>query len=164
MKKLLTERFQELAGIRPLYQLNESNPTVFNGNGKVRDVLGQDATTEENSTTFRSTANGGKVELQIEYMWKGEGVLQIWVSIGDDSKIQYKHSDGVDLAKVLKFIEEIKPNIKETLELDLGKSDAKEYLGKIHIGSGYEDKITDEDIAIVKAGIEKFNTLKPSKL
>ena len=49
------------------------------------------------------------------------------------------------------------------LENKMKQSDVKEYLGKIHIGSGYTDKIVDEDVAKVKAGIEKFNAIKPSK-
>ena len=164
MKKLLTERFQELAGIRPLYQLNENFPIVFMGNGKVTNVLGNDAKTEENSASFRSIANGGAVSLQVEYMWKGEGVLQLFVSVGDESNIEYRHSDNVDESKVVSFIEDVKPEIKRALEEKMKKSDVKEYLGKIHIGGGYEDKIVDEDVAKVKAGIEKFDTIKPSKV
>ena len=164
MKKILTERFQELAGIRPLYQLNENFPIVFAGNGKVTDVLGKDSKTEENSASFRSIANGGAVSLQVQYMWKGEGVLQLFVSVGDESNIEYKYSDNVDESKVVSFIEDVKPEIKRAFEMKMEKSDVKEYLGKLHIGGGYEDKIVDEDVTRVKAGIEKFDTIKPSKV
>ena len=164
MKKLLTERFQELAGIKPLYQLNENFPIPFIGSGKVTNVLGNDAKNEENLASFRSIANGGAVELSVEYMWKGEGVLQLYVSVGDESNIQYRHSDNVDESKVVSFIEDVKPEIKRALEDKIKQSDVKEYLGKIHIGSGYKDKIVDEDVTRVKAGIEKFDTIKPSKV
>ena len=67
MKKLLTERFQELAGIRPLYQLNENSAVAFTGNGKVVNVIGDTAKAEENKSSFRSIANGGDVSFQIHY-------------------------------------------------------------------------------------------------
>ena len=164
MKKLLTERFQELAGIRPLYQLNENFPIPFIGNGKVTNVLGNDAKTEENSASFRSIANGGAVGLEVKYMWKGEGALQLFVGVGDENRISYKHSDNVDESKVISFIEDVKPEIKRSLENKMKQTDAKEYLGKIHIGGGYEDKIVDEDVAKVKAGIENFDAIKPTKV
>ena len=163
MKKILTERFQELAGIRPLYQLNENFPIVFNGNGKVRDVLGKDTKTEENSSSYRSIANGGDVSLQVNYLWKGEGALQLFVTVGDKNSIKYRHPDNVDESKVISFIEEVKPEIKDALEARMNNN-PKEYLGKAHIGFGYEDKIVDEDVTRVKAGIEKFDAIKPSKV
>mgnify|MGYP003635312624 CR=1 FL=1 len=163
-------RMQKLAGLitegefAKKLSLNENFPIVFIGNGKVSNVLGNDAKSEENSASFQSIANGGAVILQVEYMWKGEGVLQLFVKVGDENKISYKHSDNVDESKVISFIEDVKPEIKRALENKIKQSDVKEYLGKIHIGSGYKDKIVDEDVAKVKAGIENFNTIKPSKV
>ena len=31
---------------------------------------------------------------------------------------------------------------------------------KYHVGSGYEDKVTDEDVASIKDGIKKLKSLK----
>tara|TARA_R110002167_G_scaffold260588_1_gene467056 strand:+ start:263 stop:814 length:552 start_codon:yes stop_codon:yes gene_type:complete len=167
-KHLKTVKRRQLSeikkSIRKYQRLNENFPIVFIGNGKVSNVLGNDAKSEENSASFQSIANGGAVILQVEYMWKGEGVLQLFVKVGDENKISYKHSDNVDESKVISFIEDVKPEIKRALENKIKQSDVKEYLGKIHIGSGYKDKIVDEDVAKVKAGIENFNTIKPSKV
>ena len=164
-------RMQNLAGLitegeykRKKQRLNENFAIPFMGSEKVTNVLGNDAKSEENSASFRSIANGGAVSLQVEYMWKGEGVLIMYVEVGDKNKISYKHSDNVDESKVISFIEDVKPEIKRALENKIKQPDVKEYLGKIHIGGGYEDKIVDEDVAKVKAGIEKFDTIKPSKV
>ena len=167
-KHLKTVKRKQLSeikkSIKKFQRLNENFAIPFIGSEKVTNVLGNDAKSKENSASFRSIANGGAVSLQVEYMWRGEGVLIMYVEVGDKNEISYKHSDNVDESKVISFIEDVKPEIKRALENKIKQSDVKEYLGKIHIGGGYEDKIVDEDVAKVKAGIENFNTIKPSKV
>ena len=66
--------------------------------------------------------------------------------------------------KAIEFTEYAKNEIVRSVERILGYSHIKEHLGKIHIGMGYEDKITDEDVTRLKAGFEKFKTVKAIKL
>ena len=38
---------------------------------------------------------------------------------------------------------------------------AKEYLGKAHMGGGYEDSVTDEDGVGLRNGLQEFKNVNP---
>jgi hypothetical protein len=183
MKKLLlTERFQQLAGIKPLYTINSlnerggatfnpeliqerdrDNAGMFGGWGDESLGLGKPVT-EPSNLGLRSKADAGKTSLSYDVMMKskdGSKNVQIFATVGDEPKLSYR-ANGIEDDVVEKWLEARKDDIQRYFS---NMNYSKEELGKnFHIGGGYEDKVTDEDMKSIKDGISKLASVKIGKI
>tara|TARA_B100001094_G_C17737425_1_gene579492 strand:- start:55 stop:576 length:522 start_codon:yes stop_codon:yes gene_type:complete len=168
-KNLLVERFQQLAGIKPLYgnKLNETlNILPPSGHKQSEEFLNGASLSEAPILRFNSIANSSQTgpRLDFEYQFKGEDgkSTMIYARVGTENTLSLKTPPDVDQQKATEFATKImKPGIIEVVERILKMSDAKEYLGKAHIGGGYEDSVKDEDGVGLRNGLQEFKNVSP---
>ena len=137
---------------------------VFGGWGSSDEFLGDNPSFKTSELKLRPKADAGKTNFT--HHWKltskdGGKNLLLWVTVGDEPKILWK--GNVDESAVIKFINDRKADFVRSFESKINNF-SKEELGKhFTVGSGYEDKVTDEDIISIKNGIKKLSTIKPQK-
>ena len=167
-KQLLKERFQQLAGIKPLYgnKLNEAlNILPPAGHGQSKEFLNGASLSAAPEISYNSIAEGRGPRLDFEYQFKGEankGTIIIYARVGAQNTLSLRTPSDVDQQKAAEFATKImKPGIIKVVERILEMSDAKEYLGKAHMGGGYEDSVTDEDGVGLRNGLQEFKNVNP---
>ena len=159
-------RMQKLAGIiseeEYKKKLNEESAGVFSG--WADDMLGMEEPTFPKGTELRlrSKADAGKTKLEYYFQLadkKGDGNLQVYITVGDEPSIKYR-ANNLDDNKVKAYLEKRKDDFVRYFDF-IAQQNSKEEMGKkYHVGSGYEDKVTDEDVASIKDGIKKLKSLK----
>ena len=159
-------RWQKLAGIiseeEYKKKLNEESAGVFSG--WADDMLGMEEPTFPKGTELRlrSKADAGKTKLEYYFQLadkKGDGNLQVYITVGDEPSIKYR-ANNLDDNKVKAYLEKRKDDFVRYFDF-IAQQNSKEEMGKkYHVGSGYEDKVTDEDVASIKDGIKKLKSLK----
>ena len=174
MKPLLTEerkRMQQLAGIitegeNVIQERDADNAGMFMGWGDPSLGLGNDVTTAPSNLSLRSKADAGKTILSYDVILKskdGSKNAQIFATVGDEPKLSYK-TNGLEDEVVETWLDDKKDNIQRYFT-QLLDSFSKEELGqKFHVGGGYADKVTDEDVKSIKDGISKLASVKVGKL
>lgn len=173
MKSLLKEqkRMQQLAGIiteekNIIQERDADNAGMFMGWGDPSLGLGNDVTTEPSNLSLRSKADAGKTSLSYNVMLKskdGSKNAQIFATVGDEPKLNYR-TNGLEDEVVETWLDDKKDNIQRYFK-SLLDSFSKEEMGqKFHVGSGYEDKVTDEDIKSITDGISKLASVKVGKV
>ena len=91
----------------------------------------------------------------------GSKNVQIFATVGDEPKLRYR-AKGIEDDVVEKWLDKNRDNIQRYFS---NMNYSKEELGKnFHIGSGYEDDVTDEDMKSIKDGISKLTSVKISKI
>ena len=175
MKPQLNEEFrrmQKLAGIITegeyktglIQERDRDNAGMFMGWGDPSLGLGKDVTAEPSNLQLRSKADAGKTSLSYDVMLKskdGSKNVQIFATVGDEPKLRYR-AKGIEDDVVEKWLDKNRDNIQRYFS---NMNYSKEELGKnFHIGSGYEDDVTDEDMKSIKDGISKLTSVKISKI
>lgn len=163
-------RMQKLSGIiseeEYRNRLNEADfAGAFGGWQQVEKALGEGATFEKSELKFRPEADAGKSSLTAYFHFLSKDKktqLMLWVKVGDDTSITWK--GNAQQESVWNFIDAVKPDIERYLTGKVSQSSAKQDLGKLTVGYGYEDKVTDEDVNAVKEGIKKLETTQPKKV
>ena len=142
--------------------LKEESAGVFIG--WADDMLGMEEPTFPKGTELklRSKADAGKTSLTYYFQLadkKGDGNLQMYITVGDEPSIKYR-ANNLDDSKVKAYIDKRKDDFVRRFDF-IAEQNSKEEMGKkYHVGSGYEDKVTDEDVASIKDGIKKLKSLK----
>ena len=142
--------------------LKEESAGVFSG--WADDMLGMEEPTFPKGTELRlrSKADAGKTRLEYYFQLadkKGDGNLQVYITVGDEPSIKYR-ANNLDDNKVKAYLEKRKDDFVRYFDF-IAQQNSKEEMGKkYHVGSGYEDKVTDEDVASIKDGIKKLKSLK----
>ena len=142
--------------------LKEESAGVFTG--WADDILGMEDPTFPKGTELRlrSKADAGKTGLEYYFQLadkKGDGNLQVYITVGDEPSIKYR-ANNLDDNKVKAYLEKRKDDFVRYFDF-IAQQNSKEEMGKkYHVGSGYEDKVTDEDVASIKDGIKKLKSLK----
>ena len=142
--------------------LKEESAGVFIG--WADDMLGMEEPTFPKGTELklRSKADAGKTSLTYYFQLadkKGDGNLQMYITVGDEPSIKYR-ANNLDDNKVKAYIDKRKDDFVSYFDF-VAQNNSKEEMGKkYHVGSGYEDKVTDEDVASIKDGIKKLKSLK----
>jgi hypothetical protein len=173
MKSLLKEqkRMQQLAGIitegkNIIQERDADNAGMFGGWGDPSLGLGNDVTTEPSSLSLRSKADAGKTILSYNTTLKskdGSKNVQIFATVGDEPVLGYK-TNGLEDGAVETWLEARKDDIQRYFT-GLLDSFSKEDMGqKFHVGGGYADKVTDEDMKSIKDGIGKLASVKVKKM
>tara|TARA_B100000963_G_scaffold357671_1_gene380419 strand:+ start:984 stop:1505 length:522 start_codon:yes stop_codon:yes gene_type:complete len=173
MKSLLKEqkRMQQLAGIitegeSVMQERDRDNAGLFGGWGDPSLGLGNDVTTEPSNLKLRSKADAGKTSLSYDVMLKskdGSKNAQIFATVGDEPSLGYR-ANGIEDNVVETWLEARKDDIQRYFSNFLSSA-SKEDLGKnFHVGGGYEDKVTDEDIKSLKDGTSKLASAKVKKM
>jgi len=167
-------RMQKLAGIITegeyktglIQERDRDNAGMFSGWGDPSLGLGNDVTTEPSNLGLRSKADAGKTSLSYDVMMKskdGSKNVQIFATVGDEPKLSYR-ANGIEDDVVEKWLDKRKDDIQRYFT-SLVSNFSKEEMGKnFHIGSGYADKVTDEDIKSIKDGISKLASVKIGKI
>ena len=158
-------RMQKLAGIiseeEYKNRLNEEFAGAFTG--WAEDILGmEDPSIKTAELKLRSKADMGKTRLEYYVQLvdkKGNGNLQMYIAVGDEPSIKYR-ANNLDDSKVKVYIEKRKDDFVDYFENKVNPYSKEEIGKKYHIGLGYEDKVTDEDVASIKDGIKKLKSLK----
>jgi len=159
-------RMQKLAGViseeEYKKKLNEESAGTFSG--WADDMLGMEEPTFPKGTELRlrSKADAGKTGLEYYFQLadkKGDGNLQVYITVGDEPSIKYR-AKNLDDNKVKAYLEKRKDDFVRYFDF-IAQQNSKEEMGKkYHVGFGYEDKVTDEDVASIKDGIKKLKSLK----
>jgi hypothetical protein len=142
--------------------LKEEFAGVFSG--WADDMLGMEEPTFSKGPELklRSKADAGKTSLTYYFQLsdkKGDGNLQMYITVGDEPSIKYR-ANNLDDSKVKAYIDKRKDDFVRRFDF-IAEQNSKEEMGKkYHVGSGYEDKVTDEDVASIKDGIKKLKSLK----
>lgn len=180
MKPLLTEerkRMQQLAGIitegeNVIQERDADNAGMFMGWGDPSLGLGNDVTTAPSNLSLRSKADAGKTILSYDVILKskdGSKNAQIFATVGDEPKLSYKirktkEASGLEDNVVEAWLDKRKDDIQRYFT-SLVSNFSKEELGqKFHVGGGYADKVTDEDVKSIKDGISKLASVKVGKV
>lgn len=159
-------RMQKLAGViseeEYKKKLNEESAGVFSG--WADDMLGMEEPTFPKGTELklRSKADAGKTSLTYYFQLadkKGDGNLQMYITVGDEPSIKYR-AKNLDDNKVKAYIDKRKDDFVRYFDFIAGQNSKEEMGKKYHVGGGYEDKVTDEDVASIKDGIKKLKSLK----
>ena len=173
-KQILNEEFkrmQKLAGIITeeeyktglIQERDRDNAGMFGGWGDESLGLGK-PDVEPSNLKLRSKADAGKTSLSYDVMMKskeGSKNVQIFATVGDEPKLSYR-ANGIEDGVVEKWLEARKDDIQRYFS---NMNYSKEELGKnFHIGGGYEDKVTDEDMKSIKDGISKLASVKIGKV
>jgi len=142
--------------------LKEESAGAFGG--WADDILGMEEPTFPKGTelNLRSKADAGKTSLTYYFQLadkKGDGNLQMYITVGDEPSIKYR-ANNLDDNKVKAYIEKRKDDFVRYFDFRTQNNTKEEIGKKYHVGSGYEDKVTDEDIASIKDGIKKLKSLK----
>lgn len=118
---------------------------------------------------LRSKADAGKTSLTYYFELadkKGEddrkGNLRMYITVGDEPRIQYK-ANNLDDDNVEAFINKRKDDFVRMFNFYVENFSKEEMGEKLHVGGGYEDKVTDEDIASIKNGISKLKSVNIEK-
>lgn len=170
------KRMQELAGVKLQENINEvlDDIPMFVGWGSIPKFLGgeeKDWTVSDRRLSLYTKADGMGPTAQLEYelMNKKEGkYLKMIASLvgpgsryeenGNKTGIQFRKNDKTDESKSKEYIKSIQNELASTFNKLINK-DLKS-LGKLTVGSGYEDKVTEED---KKAIMGQINSLKSNK-
>ena len=174
MKPLLTEerkRMQQLAGIitegeNVIQERDADNAGMFMGWGDPSLGLGNDVTTEPANLSLRSKADAGKTSLSYDVILKskdGSKNAQIFATVGDEPKLNYK-ANGLEDEAVETWLDDKKDNIQRYFKTLIDNFSKEELGQKFHVGSGYADKVTDEDVKSITDGISKLASVKVGKL
>lgn len=173
MKSLLKEqkRMQQLAGIitegeSVMQERDRDNAGLFMGWGDPSLGLGNDVTSDPAHISLRSKADAGKTNLSYDVRLKskdGSKNVQIFATVGDEPVLGYT-ANGIEDSVAEAWLEARKDDIQRYFT-NLLSSFSKEEMGqKFHVGGGYEDKVTDEDMKSIKDGIGKLASVKAKKI
>lgn len=173
MKSLLKEqkRMQQLAGIitegeSVMQERDRDNAGLFGGWGDDSLGLGSDVSADPANLGLRSKADAGKTHLSYDVILKskdGSKNVQIFATVGDEPKLSYR-TTGIEDNVVEAWLDKRKDDIQRYFT-NLVSNFSKEEMGSnFHVGSGYADKVTDEDIKSIKDGISKMASVKVTKV
>ena len=150
-------------------ELNEFDANTFGGWGDKTLGMESPGLPKSPQIKLRSKADAGKTSLTYYFELtdkKGEddrkGNLRMYIIVGDEPKIQYR-ANNLDDDNVEAFINKRKDDFVRMFNFYVENFSKEEMGEKLHVGGGYEDKVTDEDIASIKNGISKLKSVNIEK-
>jgi len=166
-----SKRMKQLAGIitegeNIIQERDADNAGMFTGWGDPSLGLGNDVTTEPANLSLRSKADAGKTSLSYDVLLKskdGSKNAKIFATVGDEAKLNYR-ANGLEDEVVETWLDDKKEHIQRYFKSVIDNFSKEELGQKFHVGIGYEDEVTDEDIKSITDGISKLASVKVGKV